>query len=475
MGLQDAEREAASCNSDSNDAGNSESYAKDDNTHNTQNQDAASEESKSQKQSRKIPRPIPQLIPLNSSTPNQSKSSSGEPPIKKFKESISSDSPDSSNSNKLDNLPPDVTFTPIINTGTNNIKETSTRKKNESFFDKLKERLLTETGAEGSLKCKNCGFESKCLSEHSVHEKTCISQVNRVPSNAPMTSLSSTRCQNCRHRCKSSADLYVHMKTCKRDENGPKEVATETQNQDSNEAVNTNPEKEAEPHPMENVVFVWNNIDREERKFDTPLDISINDDSTLPEQPQCFDYEIVDENEGMNLSPSQAIGRRVYKCPNCLFWASTASRFHVHIVGHLNKKPFECSQCKYKSNWRWDITKHIKLKSARDPDHATAKVLMTDETGRRNYSKYNKFLAMPVLNEKGQNQFHYIDPNPTLDVSLEIDEAYDVNEGTSTTLELQPLNLQTQQSDYKYNIDNRNQEQKKPKKTLWKCKKCNYR
>lgn len=87
------------------------------------------------------------------------------------------------------------------------------------------------------------------------------------------------------------------------------------------------------------------------------------------------------------------IGRRVFKCPHCPFWASTASRFHVHIVGHLNRKPFECSLCAYRSNWRWDITKHIKLKAARDPAHMTARVLMTDETGRRNYSKYNKYLA----------------------------------------------------------------------------------
>lgn len=78
---------------------------------------------------------------------------------------------------------------------------------------------------------------------------------------------------------------------------------------------------------------------------------------------------------------------QVFKCPHCSFWASTASRFHVHIVGHLNKRPFQCSLCHYSSNWRWDITKHIRLKTVRDPTHEKAKVLLTDETGRRNYSK----------------------------------------------------------------------------------------
>ncbi|KAH8234015.1 hypothetical protein KR032_010517 [Drosophila birchii] len=90
--------------------------------------------------------------------------------------------------------------------------------------------------------------------------------------------------------------------------------------------------------------------------------------------------------------------KKVFKCPHCTFWAATASRFHVHIVGHLNRKPFECSLCSYRSNWRWDITKHIRLKTIRDPSHKTAKVLMNDETGRRNYAKYNKYLTLMKVN-----------------------------------------------------------------------------
>jgi len=86
--------------------------------------------------------------------------------------------------------------------------------------------------------------------------------------------------------------------------------------------------------------------------------------------------------------------KKVFKCPHCSFWAATASRFHVHIVGHLNRKPFECSLCAYRSNWRWDITKHIRLKALRDRSHNQAQVLMNDETGRRNYAKYNQYLTM---------------------------------------------------------------------------------
>ncbi|XP_049868506.1 zinc finger protein 91-like [Pectinophora gossypiella] len=473
MFLQHAERDVVSCNSDSNDASASEAFAKKDDlhlaqdVHSRQSPNATTEDGKSQKQNRKTPRPPPPLIPLNASTPNQNKTS--EPPAKKFKENES----DNNSNKKYENLPADITLIPV---NTSNAKESIGRKKNNSFFDKLKERLLTETGEDGSLTCKNCGFESKCLSEHSVHEKNCTPLPNRITSNTSVSSMSSTRCQHCRHRCKSSADLYIHMQTCQKAEKVEDEQC-ELNNQENDDVILVNPEKEAEPHPMENVVFVWNNIDHDSNKFEMPLDISINDDSTMPEHHKNYDTEIADENESMNLSPSQAAGKKVFKCPHCPFWATTASRFHVHIVGHLNKKPFECSLCKYKSNWRWDITKHIKLKSARDPEHNDAKVLMTDETGRRNYSKYNKFLAMPVMNENGENEFHYIDPNTLVDSGMEVDESYnDVNDSGNPVFEAQPLNLQTQLAGHKpYNLDGRGDEYKKPKKTLWKCKKCNYK
>lgn len=475
MGVQSIEKDMISCNSDSNDASDA-AYKKEamSAAPNQHSPNSTTDDAKSQKHNRKIPRPLPQLIPLHASTPTQNKTPPGEPPLKKFKENPIVDSPDKGN--KFENLPVDITLIPV-NNAPFNTKETAGRKKNESFFDKLKERLLTETGEEGSLICKSCGFESKCLSEHSVHEKNCTSQQNRFTTNTLLPSLSSTRCQNCRHRCKSSADLFIHMKTCRKNEKMESDASLEVKSQDSNEDFNSTQEREVEPHPMENVVFVWNNINHNSNKFDIPLDININDDSTLPETNRSYDSEIAEDNEGMNLSPSQAMGKKVFKCPHCPFWASTASRFHVHIVGHLNKKPFKCSLCKYKSNWRWDITKHIKLKSARDPEHLEAKVLMTDETGRRNYSKYNKFLAMSVINENGETVFHYLDQNSSNDLTSEgLDSFNDLNDNFNQSYDIQPLNLQMHHNELKSDpFDNRPPDQKKPKKTLWKCRKCNYR
>lgn len=470
MGLQNMEKDL-SCNSDSNDTSEAPNKISHfvHNDHSQQSPSSGTDDSKGQKNKR-TPRPLPQLIPLNTSTPNQNKTTNNEPPAKKMKLCSDTETPDTMICN-----PESPTYD---NCFTNNtfMKDTECRKKNESFFDKLKKRLLTETGEEGSLICKNCSFQSKCLSEHSVHEKNCIPLASRSMTNTLMPSSGSTRCQNCRHRCKSSADLYVHMQSCGKSANLKQNEISQDQNSAS-DAGNINRDKDVEPHPMENVVFVWNNIEpNEPNKFEIPLDININDDSTLPDMTRTYEIELVDENESMNLSPSQAAGKNVFKCPHCSFWASTASRFHVHIVGHLNKKPFECSICKYKSNWRWDITKHIKLKSVRDPDHNDAKVLMTDETGRRNYSKYTKFLAIPVPNENGKTEFRYLDPNTYVDDTMDVDDPADEFNDTNTIYDMQPLNLQTKHFEFQTSLESiANQDKKVIKRTLWKCKKCNYK
>lgn len=70
-------------------------------------------------------------------------------------------------------------------------------------------------------------------------------------------------------------------------------------------------------------------------------------------------------------------------------------------------KPFGCSVCPYQSKWKWDVTKHIKLKKERDPAHESAEIQTIDmETGRRNYTKYNRHLTIMRVHE------------PQLDVSV---------------------------------------------------------
>ncbi|KAK6618934.1 hypothetical protein RUM44_003315 [Polyplax serrata] len=311
----------------------------------------------------------------------------------------------------------------------NSIKQCPTellKKKNASFFDKLKEKLITGNTEEQCLFCEICGHESKCLSEAVAHEKrhsdsnykseTEGHQENEIVLTG--AELSSTRCQHCRQRCKTSTDLINHLKSCKAYEatHEPQrsiddlEQAIKSENLSCDDEENGWKKYDDNEGTMENRVFVWNDLsqghEEEDEREAMGLGMHCNEEY---QQEITSLYGAVtskgsDNTESgtlvMEVDPRlNLIVKKVFKCPHCSFWASTASRFHVHIVGHLNKKPFECSLCLYRSNWRWDITKHIRLKSARDPSHLEAQVNMTDETGRRNYSKYNKYLTMMKVQE----------------------------------------------------------------------------
>ncbi|KAK4880044.1 hypothetical protein RN001_008190 [Aquatica leii] len=393
------------------------------------------------------------------------------------------------------------------------------KEKNASFFDKLKEKLLNGASESCNLTCKYCGHESKCLSELSSHQKTCGKEQSQIQV-ARIHNISSSRCQYCRQRCKSSTDLYHHLKTCPEALKILNDMEVDSIQPKIEEVPDTSLESYVEkPHPMENKVFVWNNIvaplevDEDERQYEyledkqednVSLDLSVRTQSPGSESsylgievPQHNVSSITDKipTHGNDISIAQvAQHKRVFKCPHCSFWASTASRFHVHIVGHLNKKPFECSLCAYRSNWRWDITKHIKLKSVRDPAHERAKVLMTDETGRRNYTKYNKYLTeIPitgdqnetsggagtrpkVLHDNADNSLSQrpILPKPELPKLSRAPTSGDFSPLLRSPLRPPPP-LKAADESFFAKISEKRRNTPESKKTLWKCKMCNFR
>lgn len=388
------------------------------------------------------------------------------------------------------------------------------KKKNASFFDKLKEKLLTGANDE-NLICEACGHESKCLSEAVAHQKRHKGEQIENDIVLSGAELSSTRCQHCRQRCKTSTDLINHLKSCKAFgaayDQQIKIEEPERTDEASMEDDEDDEGKVEENNSMENRVFVWNELptihdDDDEMDDDGDLDLRMDEsyqmDTTI--------YGTVTSKGSDNTESGTLVAeidprlsltvKKVFKCPHCSFWASTASRFHVHIVGHLNKKPFECSLCLYRSNWRWDITKHIRLKSARDPSHLEAQVNMTDETGRRNYSKYNKYLTMmkvqePTAESSGTgrrsracdatqgtvNEKDIIQPLPApprLTRAPTPGTAYQIPQGTplrpppplKAAHQISGNQVQGGQGDGVKRVN-----RDSTKKTLWKCKKCNYR
>ncbi|XP_034472472.1 uncharacterized protein LOC117780159 isoform X1 [Drosophila innubila] len=377
-------------------------------------------------------RPMPNLIPISKSPKdvlnlskdtNASRSSLTEIASMFFNEKQISEMLDKSD---VPQLSPATTIT----------SQASSRsllaKKGGSFFDKLK------TGAQHDNLICQCGHVAKYLSESIIHGKSCQSSAvviedddaalheddaddrleideddeDRQSHSALNLSVSgSTRCQHCRHRCKSSTDLLHHLAQC------AEAIRCANEMYDSNSGESG--ERRSDAHSLQQQaavqqqrVCIWNKAAKEiaaavvHQDKTNLLTKSPGSQAVSNEENSYYGVEtapgygevtkkMTPEEEAANSSL-----KKVYKCPHCSFWASTASRFHVHIVGHLNKKPFECSLCSYRSNWRWDITKHIRLKTIRDPSHKTAKVLMNDETGRRNYTKYNKYITLMKVTEE---------------------------------------------------------------------------
>ncbi|XP_017025692.1 uncharacterized protein [Drosophila kikkawai] len=319
----------------------------------------------------------------------------------------------------------------------NSSRSQLTRK--SSFMDKLK------TGAhQENLVCQ-CGHVAKCLSESIIHGKSCHASAviiddddaglheddaddrleideddddHQSHSALNLSVTGSTRCQHCRHRCKSSTDLLHHLTQCVEAIRCANEMYDSNSGESGGERRPDSKSLQQQAAVQQQRVCIWNKAAKEIAAAACAAAVQQeNSSKSLVKSPAGSQGTSNEENSYYGVETAPGYGevtkkmtpeeeaansslKKVYKCPHCSFWASTASRFHVHIVGHLNKKPFECSLCSYRSNWRWDITKHIRLKTIRDPSHKTAKVLMNDETGRRNYTKYNKYITLMKVTEE---------------------------------------------------------------------------
>lgn len=448
---------------------------------------------------KKAKRPIPNLIPINFSTFNNNNNNSAlNLSVRKDKTPKHRQDEEHLHHQLLEKVALENVYQQLSDSDMHSsflLKHSSggRPKANVSFFDKLKEKLVTELADPNKLICR-CGHVSKCLSESILHKKSCEGRMDSLDRDhliSMTANTGSTRCQFCRHRCKSSADLMIHTQTCVEAQINAEEASAKNddgldddEEEDDDESIDDEVDaSHNEPHPMENVVFVWNKILGNEKNFEktdktpeddikTEYDAKEADESLEDVPPKDAPADI---NQYFAIETAPGYGeitkdvkypdeiknfslKRVFKCPQCPFWASTASRFHVHIVGHLNQKPFECSLCAYRSNWRWDITKHIRLKTIRDPNHEKAKVLMNDETGRRNYTKYNKYITLvKVTAENTDTKFlksgDILMNHDMADHHSSFSENESKNNSASTSPML-PLGLQSLHNQHHHEINN---------------------
>ncbi|XP_052854615.1 uncharacterized protein LOC128263536 isoform X1 [Drosophila gunungcola] len=255
------------------------------------------------------------------------------------------------------------------------------------------DRHTKNHGANGHFKCSACDFSTDIKQSLTIHElnhhvptmghqmttrrrDVAETQLDQQPSgsaskrrgppvtapDSPPSEFPGIVCSHCHKRVGNAIELINHLQVC------APALRNTTQHLQAALTVEMDPQDDDLPSAS--------------------TDLSYCGVETAPGYGEVTEQFLPDESD--ESTPL----KKVFKCPHCTFWAATASRFHVHIVGHLNRKPFECSLCAYRSNWRWDITKHIRLKAIRDRSHNQAEVLMNDETGRRNYAKYNQYLTL---------------------------------------------------------------------------------
>lgn len=161
---------------------------------------------------------------------------------------------------------------------------------------------------------------------------------------------------------------------------------------------------------------------------------------------------------------SSPLVRKLYQCPYCKYSTTTASRFHMHVVVHLNQKPYMCSECGYRSNWQWDVTKHAKVKASRDPAHKRATVVLVNEVGAKNYEKYEKYAVYETMSKNGRRSYTSQAPTGSTIRSVEHEELESMfgDHGMPSASPRRPALPSHQRS-------------KLAKKITYKCKYCEFR
>lgn len=269
-----------------------------------------------------------------------------------------------------------------------------------NYYEKVNEPAVSnpKLSTKNVPTCNVCGYKTRWISELQRHM--------RVHSQEKPF-----HCPKCKYHCKWKGDLNRHLMKY----HGIKVPSSTTKG-----IVPKLKLKKSGNDDDEDIRNDWHRVNPGEAKRslfpsttrnsveDGPLDLTVKDAFPNPHSSSSdayddpYDFERVSSSNPKQQScPSQdspapvasTSAKRKYQCPFCTFATTTASRFHVHIVQHYNRRPFCCSVCEYNSNWEWDITKHIRLKNCKDKFQNKACVLLTDESGRRNYEKYEKYLV----------------------------------------------------------------------------------
>ncbi|OTF79530.1 hypothetical protein BLA29_007345, partial [Euroglyphus maynei] len=196
--------------------------------------------------------------------------------------------------------------------------------------------------------CNFCGYKTRWISELERH-------IRVHSKDKPF------KCLYCNFRSKWKGDLNRHIQRYHSNESNLQDMESSDNSNNGGGGILSN---DMSQNDAMNEDSCMTTADYEMSEMDDDNTGLSQDDQLNPNDNELFD---LDNSEIVNGNTA-----KMYKCTYCDFMCSTASRFHVHYVQHLNTKPFQCSICGHRSNWEWDVTKHIKMKAQRDPIHEKA-------------------------------------------------------------------------------------------------------
>jgi len=52
---------------------------------------------------------------------------------------------------------------------------------------------------------------------------------------------------------------------------------------------------------------------------------------------------------------------RTLSCQQCPFAANSMAELRRHLIVHSAESPYHCFNCNYKSKWKCDVKKHMKI------------------------------------------------------------------------------------------------------------------
>lgn len=265
----------------------------------------------------------------------------------------------------------------------NNNNNNNSSQNNSSAIDNQQPSAMVEFDENGmpiiekdSTKCTICSYETKWFSELQKHMRV---HTNEKPFS----------CQLCSFRTKWKGDLNRHInkyhakavselkdqskpslsngnhngkQSNKRSLDEDDEEEDEEEDEEDDQMANNYSEyqngqaDEFEENSDEEMTMNNDNLDfqNDERDEESQDPVSATDNGQ--QQPKATvnnHLEILPAQNQQQRSNTSGLSWRslndnmvkVYKCSHCDFICSTASRFHVHFVQHLNTKPFMCSAC----------------------------------------------------------------------------------------------------------------------------------